>query len=244
MNELVFIITRCVRKEEHNRLYKECYRCIRKFYDNPIYIIDDNSDKNILDNIDMSGVYIIDSEFPGLGEVLPYYYMYHRRLGKKALILHDSMFIQQKLQLDDVMDYRFLWHFNNSTGLSLYIDSIREVYSNLNNYEELYDVIHEYKWSGCFGGCMIISLDFLIDLQESLGLFNIIDSIKTREERSMFERLLGICVYHMRPLEISSISLFGDIHEHTHAFSLTYNEYIHNSALDIRHPVVKVWSGR
>ncbi len=244
MDDLVFIITRCVRKKEHNRLYKECYRCIRRFYDNRIYIVDDNSDKNVLENIDLSGVYIIDSEIPGLGEVLPYYYMYHTMLGKKAVILHDSMFIQQKLELDDIVDYKFLWHFNNGTGLTVYMDRIRKSYNNLKGYEEIYDVIHEREWSGCFGACMVLSLDFLVNLQESLGLFNIIDSIKTREDRSMFERLLGICVHHIKPLEMSSVSLFGDIYEHTRAFELTYDEYIENKNLLIGHPIVKVWSGR
>lgn len=76
--DLIFIITRCVRKEEHNRLFKECYKCIRNHYDNPIYIIDDNSDQKVLEDYPMSGVEIIQSEFPGAGEILP--------LKKNALI--------------------------------------------------------------------------------------------------------------------------------------------------------------
>lgn len=165
-HNLIFIMTRCVRTAEHNRLYQECYRCIRNLYDNPIYIIDDNSNREQIIELDMSGVEIIQSEFPGAGEILPYYYLYHRKLGKKAVILQDSMFIQQKIDFDTVEDYKFLWHFNTDNQLKELKDKLSEVISSLPAYEELYDTLFEYNWSGCFGTCMVVTFDFLSEMQE------------------------------------------------------------------------------
>ena len=40
-----FIILRHVNEKEHDNYWKTCYRTIRKFYNNPILIIDDNSNQ-------------------------------------------------------------------------------------------------------------------------------------------------------------------------------------------------------
>ena len=42
---LGFIIIRHVNSKISDYYWKECYTCIRKFYDNPIVIIDDSSNK-------------------------------------------------------------------------------------------------------------------------------------------------------------------------------------------------------
>lgn len=244
MSDLVFILTRCVRKPEHNRLYKECYKCIRKHYNNQIYIIDDNSDQNILDSFDMSGVEIIKSEFPGAGEFLPYYYMYHRKLGKKAIILQDSMFIQHKIDVD-IDDYKFLWFFSAKDCIEEVKGKIREVLYLLPECDNLYDTLFEYEWSGCFGSCMVITLDFLSEVHEKTGLLNIIGEVKTRKDRCMLERLLGICVYYLKNKDSKDISILGNIFQQFYPWELSYEEYITNqSELSEMCPIVKVWNGR
>ena len=45
---LGFIIIRHVNSKISDYYWKECYTCIRKFYDNPIVIIDDSSNKEFL----------------------------------------------------------------------------------------------------------------------------------------------------------------------------------------------------
>ena len=45
---LGFIIIRHVNNKITDYYWKECYTCIRKFYDNPILIIDDSSNKEFL----------------------------------------------------------------------------------------------------------------------------------------------------------------------------------------------------
>ena len=245
MYDLIFIITRCVQKPEHNRLYQECYRCIRALYDNPIYIIDDNSNKDHLITIDMSGVEIIQSEFPGAGEILPYYYLYHRKLAKKAIILQDSMFIQQKIDFNTIDDYKFLWYFTSYNTIKEVKGKLYHVVSSLPVYEELCDLIFDYKWSGCFGTCMVITLDFLSEMQEKIGILDIIKDISIRSDRCMLERLLAICAYYMNPKEPSEISILGNIHNQAFRWAFTYEEYlVHCSELRNLSHIVKAWNGR
>jgi hypothetical protein len=85
-----FIVTRCVKKPEQNILYYDCYMAIRKFHpDLKIVFIDDNSDRSVLQEIPMENVEIIQSEFPGAGEFLPYYYLLTRKFFKKAIIIKE-----------------------------------------------------------------------------------------------------------------------------------------------------------
>ncbi len=244
-DDLIFIMTRCVQKPEHNRLYQECYRCIRKLYTNPIYIIDDNSNKNNLINIEMSGVEIIQSEFPGAGEILPYYYMYHRQLGKKAVILQDSMFLKSRLAMHDTDDYKFLWKFSLDNSIEDGRDIIRKLCFKLPAYEEIYDIIFDYKWSGCFGLSMILSLEFLTELQAKTGILDIIHEIKTRSHRCALERLLGACTYYTKNKDSENVSLFGSIFKQEYEWGLSYDQYLaEHSELSKQCPIVKVWSGR
>ncbi len=67
-----FIILRHVNSSITNEYWKECYRCIKKFYPkNRILIIDDNSDISFLTNEPLDNSMIIKSEFPKRGEFLP-----------------------------------------------------------------------------------------------------------------------------------------------------------------------------
>ena len=104
-----FIILRYVMSEKTNMLWQECYKCIRKFYDNPIVIIDDNSDSKFLTTLEMTNVTIIQSEYPKRGELLPYYYFLKEAWFDTAVILHDSVFIQAPIKFDK--PNFFLWHF-------------------------------------------------------------------------------------------------------------------------------------
>ena len=69
----VFIILRHLRNIRDNDLWISSYNSIRRFYRNKIIIIDDNSTVNTL-NGKLINTEVIKSEFPGAGEILPYYY--------------------------------------------------------------------------------------------------------------------------------------------------------------------------
>ena len=76
MDTYGFIITRHVNSETTNKYWNNCVRCIRRFYPcRKIVIIDDNSNKEFLIPFaNYTNVEIVESEFPGRGELLPYYY--------------------------------------------------------------------------------------------------------------------------------------------------------------------------
>ena len=63
-----------------------------------IYIIDDNSTYEPKRNGELFNTYIINSEFPlQRGELLPYYYYYTKAFSKNTIILHDTIFINSKI---------------------------------------------------------------------------------------------------------------------------------------------------
>jgi len=64
-------------------------------------IIDDNSNRAFVNNrnVNMRNCDVVHSEFPGRGEILPYYYFYKKQPFSKAVVLHDSVFIQKKIDI-------------------------------------------------------------------------------------------------------------------------------------------------
>ena len=78
MNNYGFIITRHVNSELTNKYWNNCVKCIRRFYPyRKIVIIDDNSNKDFVKSFyNFDNVEIIESKFPGRGELLPYYYFH------------------------------------------------------------------------------------------------------------------------------------------------------------------------
>ena len=75
MSTIGFIILRHVNSVETNEYWMYSYDCIRRFYkDNLIVIIDDASDDTFLTHKEMHNTFVLKSEFPKRGELLPYYY--------------------------------------------------------------------------------------------------------------------------------------------------------------------------
>jgi hypothetical protein len=110
-----FIILRHVNSFSSNCYWKESYNCIRRLYPTTqIVIIDDNSDPSHINNddIELNNCIIINSEYPGRGELLPYYYYHKYKWFDKAIIIHDSAFLQKYIDFDKIEDkIKFLWHF-------------------------------------------------------------------------------------------------------------------------------------
>lgn len=254
MEELAFIFTRHIKEKYHNNLWKLCVINIRKVYKNvPIIIIDDFSNQELVDDFNndefMNNVSIIKSEFKGAGELLPYYYFYKNKYAKKAVIIHDSMFVKKKFDEDlinNLEDFRFLWYFSAHRIIdddSRNIDNIL-FYSLLNNSQELFNYYNSYDWLGCFGCSMIINLQFLERIQEKYNIFNIITYINTKLKREILERLLSVVLtYEIKDKYQTrkNLVLFGCIHDYPDAFYYFYHHY-HYFPLDL--PVVKCWFGR
>ncbi len=206
-----FFILRHVSKEKDNILWINCYQQIRHFYDDPIIIIDDNSDQSLVSlDINLINCTIIQSEFPGRGELLPYYYMFHNKLCKKGIMLHDSSFIIKRIDFSKyTMDMQPLW-----TAVHDWDDVYRE-----NAYiKQLYNsnsLLHFYKkknnWNVCFGAMSVVSYKFLQKLHIKYNIFNLLHIIRTRRDRMTFERIIGMLAYKEIPSLYSVGSILGDM---------------------------------
>jgi len=237
-----FIIIRHVSSPIQGMYWIECVNCIRKFYNNPIVIIDDNSNPEfILDN-EFENVTVIKSEFPKRGELLPYYYLYKKQLFDKAVMLHDSVFIQKRIDFESVTDVKFLWTFEHWNTPLHKVHDCKMIIAELKNTQNVLQIAEDgARWLGCFGVMSCITFEFLENLVRKYDIFRLTDFVKDREHRMLLERIFGIiCCYETAHQN----SMFGDIKQYM-KWGYTYNEYIENGE-NYRDnlPIIKIWSGR
>src|SRR5690606_29192324 len=111
-----FVIIRHVDSSITDEYWKHCYSSIRNFYDNPILIVDDNSNKFFLnDNITLINCQTVNSEFTTVvGELLGYYYFHKTHFVEKALVIHDSVFIKKYIDFNVYGNAKTLWSFQNN----------------------------------------------------------------------------------------------------------------------------------
>lgn len=238
-----FIIIRHVNNTYSDNYWKECYIGIRNFYDNPILIIDDSSNKTYLnENVILKNCKIIyDTEHKGAAELLPYYYFHKLKPFDTAVIIHDSVFIQSKInfELSDNENVKFLWNFEHEWD-KYHTQTILGLCNLLSNNQELIDMFNDInKWYGCFGVMSVIKWDYLDKINTKYGLFtNLLPIFNNREIRMGFERVFAlICYANNRNIN----TFFGYIHKYIE-WGSSYKEYLSNAFID--YPIVKVWSGR
>jgi hypothetical protein len=246
-NKIGFILIRNVNCELSNKFWIESYKSIRKYYDNKIIIVDDNSDYNYIKcDIEIINCDIIQSEFKARGEILGYYYYYKYNFFEKAVILHDSVFINKYINFDIKEDIKFIWHFTH-----VWDDDYKEL-ELLNKIENniykknLIDYYHQKsKWFGCFGLQSVIKFDFLEKIVNKYNIFNLVKYINNRPKRMNFERIFAlICTIEDSSLE-KSPSMFGIIHHYIH-WGYTFEAYENdkkNNKLD-HLEIIKTWFGR
>jgi hypothetical protein len=240
-----FIIVRHVNSEKTNNYWIESYKSIRNFYKNKIIIVDDNSNYEYVKSEDGLNIYnceFIQSEYPCRGEILGYYYFYKNKFFEKAIIIHDSVFINKYIDFDKYGDIKFIWHFTHpwfdQSAEKNMIQSIN--YSEeLEEYYEKKHLIH-----GCFGVQSVISYRFLYELENKYNLFNLLSIIDNRTERMNLERIFAlICINENKNLS-NEPSIFGIIHEYT-TFGYSYEDYLKDKKNNnLKKDIIKVWTGR
>jgi hypothetical protein len=263
--EIGFIILRHVNSAKTNQYWKECYRCIRYFYpSNKILIIDDNSDTNFLTcdtnaiEPELHNTTIIQSEYTKRGEFLPYYYYLKNKFCDIAVILHDSVFIQQPINFH-VDEYKMLWHFpsylmkdGESSGKQ--IEQIRAL--NNSDLNHMYEYFYLNKFNGCFGAMSIITYDYLSEINNIFKIDKLLPHITCRISRCAFERVFSFLLIYKQNRgnmanggsmwnsrgNIKHQSLLGDIVKYCR-WGITFDEYIKHRHI-MKLPIVKVWTGR
>jgi len=203
----------------------------------PIVIVDDGSNPEYLTSVSFPDCEVIQSEFIGRGELLPYYYLVTRKLFAKAMILHDSVFLQAPLDFDSVHDVRFLWDFPMHDGQSF--NDAADLLSRHFHWTMPYDQ-YTTAYRGCFGVQSIISYDFLRALAETHPLFSLLESVTTRRHRMALERIFAICCYESTRVDPP---MCGDILRQPFPWGYTFAEYCRETQYSTC-TLVKVWTGR
>jgi len=243
----VFVILRHIGTPRDNELWITSYNAIRKFYNNKIVIIDDNSSINTV-NGKLQNTEIITSEFNGAGEILPYYYFLQNHWADRMIFLHDSMFLQRPFRPEELEgSIRFHWYFEQTE----YDDDrkIANYLSFLNHADDLKSYAEEPLWKGCFGCTSVISFDIVQSLEEKYGIFSkLVYHIRVRKDRQSFERLFGLIAFFEGLVTEETCSTFGDIMKYPGAF-----QSIIQSQGDVSYALTresydtaigKVWRGR
>jgi hypothetical protein len=255
MNSFGFIITRHINSETTNKYWNQSVKLLRTLYpERKIVIIDDNSNQDyVKGDFDYENIIIVKSEFPGSGEILPYYYYLKHKYFENAVILHDSVFFHKRLNFDMLLGYRVLplWHFNSDKEN---ISNTLRITESLNNKHELQNKLllndnviglPQSKWYGCFGSQSYINYDFLSQINNKYNLINLVSAVKNRSDRCCLERILGCIFFTESPKLFKMKSIFGDIMRYQVWCDYTYDKYMANLKKGtIPRNVVKIWSGR
>jgi hypothetical protein len=255
MDSYGFIITRHVNSEKTNKYWNKCVRCIRYFYPfKKIVIIDDNSNPLFVNaDLEYNNVEIVQSEFNGRGELLPYYYYFKNNYFDNAVIIHDSVFFHKRINFERLIGTKVLplWHFkadkenvNNTLLISNKLKNNLEIQKKLTLNDTVLGLNHQ-QWYGCFGVQCFINYNFLKHIEQKYNLFNLLSIVKNRKDRCSLERIFGAIFFTE---EINSLkklkSVFGDINNHQ-KWRYTFDDYENDiNKKQITKPIVKVFTGR
>jgi hypothetical protein len=268
-----FVVVRHVNSEQTNNYWIECLRCIRKHYPfEKVLIVDDISDPVFLDSngVNMKNVEVVQSEFPKRGELLGYYYFHKLKPFDKAIILHDSVFIQNIINFENI-NIALLWSFeptmirrDDGKVFKLNDDPENDIrlLSYLKNSQPLIDKYKSEQFKGCFGVMSVIHSTILDYFVENYDLFKLLEHVNTRQLRMNVERVFGVIC----SVEINNNvpTICGDIFNHPKSFRLNFDMYKDmTDSLDIQekqrtqnifkfkaknpllnYPIFKVWTGR
>jgi len=235
-NSIGFIILRHVNSAQTDQLWKLSYESIRKFYpDNKIVIIDDSSDYSFVDldfQDHLANTIILNSEFKGRGEILPYYYYLQYAWFDIAVIIHDSVFINSFIDFyteNSIVLWDMLHDFNDYDLETKLISNYLKSNELLEQYSDL------SRWSGCFGAMSVINYNYWFKTNQQFSISNLIPGIKCRKDRMAWERILG-CILNF---DFKKHPLFGDIHSYG-IYGLIFQDINRSSHL----PIIKCWNGR
>ena len=250
-----FIITRHVNSVKTNKYWNLCIKLIRTLYPyRKIIIIDDNSNKEFIKaDFEYANVEIIQSEFPGRGELLPYYYYLKYNWFENAVILHDSVFIHKKIAFNKINHQVLpLWHFNydkenihNILRIASELKNSYKITSLLaNNDINILGMNESNNFACCFGVQSFIKRSFLLRIESKYGISNLIYHVKNRSDRCALERIMGLLFYLEYPVLIKNKSLLGNILTNGnwgYSFEQYQNEIRKKKPIKC---IVKVWTGR
>jgi hypothetical protein len=256
-----FIITRHVNSKQTNMYWNQNIKLLRILYpEHLIVIIDDNSNQDfVIPEFNYKNIQVIQSEFPGRGELLPYVYYLKYRWFPNAVIIHDSVFIHKRLAFDKIKQPVLpFWHFNYDKEN---IHNIIRICSGLKNNNKIFNILTNTNINTlgtnslnnfpsinnfvcCFGVQSYINYQFLSNIENKYGITNLVNFVRTRTDRCAMERIMGLLFSLEYPKLLKYKSLLGNIQtqgEWGYSFEQYQNAFKKRKPVKI---VVKVWTGR
>jgi len=254
MNNYGFIILRHVKDDMTNNYWNRSALLIRKLYPlKKIVIIDDNSNKEFVKPLyPIENLEVIQSEYPGRGELLPYIYFLRNKWFNNAVIIHDSTFFHKRVNFDKIKQPILpLWHFeydrenlDNLLRISRHLKGSYRLNESLLGNQNVLNVFKTNFFIGCFGVQSYINHTFLKLIDTYFNLNGLISAIRNRTDRCALERIMGLLWCAAYPNLGEYKSLLGNIHQ-TGDWGLTYEQYIKNiQGKKGLKPITKVWTGR
>ncbi len=260
MDDIGFIILRHVNSPTTNEYWQESYSCIRKYYPlNKIVIIDDHSNYDFLkSDLKLYNTEVLNSVFTsGKGELLPIYYYLMYKWFKKAVIIHDSVFMNNYLNFSDVDKYKFLWYIDHDWND---VSTEKKLIEHLNNNSEVLEIYNNTNlWHGCFGCMAVITYEYLKLINDKHNLFKLFNVVNSKNDRCALERIFG-CLLFLNDKSChnkNDICLFNSINREYFrglppiygCWGYSFADYkIHKPYLNIilpnKLPILKVWTGR
>lgn len=245
IDDKVFVILRHVRNENDDKLWRRCYTSIREFYLNvPIVIIDDNSKITVSDD-GLDDVIIIKSEYPGAGELLPYYYFLKHKWADKMIFLHDSMLLRRPFRYFE-LDHpvKFHWYFD----VHLWDNDvmINQLLKKMKRSLQLLEYNSQKKsWWGCFGVASMVDLSILEEIESKYRFTHaLINEIKSREGRMALERIFAILMFIEGHVTKETCSNFGNIFGFPRAWQVIDDDYLEDLKISYPGAILKTWHGR
>lgn len=235
MTEICFMMLRHVNSEKSSVYWMECYDNVRKYYpENPIIIIDDNSNYELIRPKDLYKTTIIQSEYPKRGELLPYYYYLHNKWSDIAVIIHDSVYVNKYIDFN-VEKYKFIWEFDHKH------DQIEDETNMIRSFKDS-ELLEFYQnkslWIGCFGAMSVIRHDYLVFINNKYDISNLLNFVLNRYNRMSFERVLAVLLQKHEKSEKTE-TILGNIHKYCR-WGVRHDEIDKMKHL----PLIKFWSSR
>jgi len=250
-----FIMTRHVNSEQANKYWNQNVKLLRTYYPTQqIIIIDDNSNSKFLkSDHDYNNLIVIQSEYHGRGELLPYVYYIKHKWFKNAVIIHDSVFIHKRIAFERINTPVIpLWHAPYDQEQLPNSLRIASALTNNNKLEYVLQPnvvqmlsITKQSIDICFGCQCFINLEFLLALQAKYNITNLVHVIHNRTDRCTLERIMG-AIFFLECTQLKNHhSIFGNIFKFPNAWKYTWDKYMQDLSKGyVPNALVKVWTGR
>uniref|UniRef100_A0A6C0D935 Glycosyltransferase n=1 Tax=viral metagenome TaxID=1070528 RepID=A0A6C0D935_9ZZZZ len=235
-----FIITRHVNSAKTNRYWNRNVKLLKTYYPYKlIVIIDDNSNPEFLSSHhDYKNLIIIQSEYPGRGELLPYIYYAQNKWFERAVIIHDGVFFHNRICFEKFNNFPAIsmWHFHPRFN-GCHIDNSLRIANSLNFSDIIKNYLHKKNWVGCFGLQSYIKHSFLTMIMNKYNMNNLINVVTCRDDRCSLERIFAVIFF----LELRyTNSILGDMTK-LDMWNRSFDEYVKKPPMS---KVIKVFTGR